>query len=67
AAVTVVDPSTLRADGLSTVLMVLGPERGLAFAAEHRIAALFVVHKEREFVSTSTAAFDELFGAGVEQ
>ena len=67
AAVTVVDPSTLRADGLSTVLMVLGPERGLTFAAEHRIAALFVVHKEREFVSTSTAAFDELFGAGVEQ
>ena len=67
AAVTVVDPSTLRADGLSTVLMVLGPERGLAFAAEHRIAALFVVHEEQEFVTTSTAAFDELFGAGVEQ
>lgn len=67
AAVTVVDPSTLRADGLSTLLMVLGPERGLAFAAEHRIAALFVVHEEQEFITTSTAAFDELFGAGVEQ
>src|SRR5690606_26175598 len=67
AAVTVVDPSTLRADGLSTLLMVLGPERGQAFAAEHGIAALFVVHEEQEFVATSTAAFDELFGAGVEQ
>ena len=67
AAVTVVDPSTLRADGLSTLLMVLGPERGLAFTAKHGIAALFVIHEEQKFVTTSTAAFDELFGAGVEQ
>ncbi len=67
AAVTVIDPSALRADGLSTVLMVLGPERGLAYAAEHRIAALFVIHEVQEFISKSTAAFDELFGAGAEQ
>jgi thiamine biosynthesis lipoprotein len=67
AAVTVVDPSTLRADGLSTVLMVLGPERGLAYAAERKIAALFVIREGQEFVSRSTEAFDELFGAGAEQ
>ena len=67
AAVTVVDPSALRADGLSTVLMVLGPERGLAYATERQIAALFVVHEGQEFISKSTAAFDELFGAGAEQ
>ncbi len=67
AAVTVVDPSTLRADGLSTVLMVLGPERGLAYAAERNIAAFFVIREGQEFVSKSTEAFDELFGAGVEQ
>ena len=67
AAVTVVDPSTLRADGLSTVLMVLGPERGLAFAAERKIAAFFVVREGQEFVSRSTEAFNELFGAGAEQ
>ncbi|MEK0362586.1 FAD:protein FMN transferase [Pseudomonas sp. CBC3] len=67
AAVTVVDPSTLRADGLSTVLMVLGPDRGLAYAAERKIAALFVIREGRKFVSRSTEAFDELFGAGVEQ
>ncbi|HCJ29250.1 MAG TPA: thiamine biosynthesis protein ApbE [Pseudomonas sp.] len=66
AAVTVVDPSTLRADGLSTVLMVLGPERGLAYAAERKIAAFFVVREGQEFVSRSTEAFDELFGAGAE-
>lgn len=67
AAVTVVDPSTLRADGLSTVLMVMGPERGLAYAAERDIAAFFVIHEGQEFVSKSTKAFDELFGAGAEQ
>jgi len=67
AAVTVVDPSTLRADGLSTVLMVLGPERGLAFAAERKIAAFFVIREGQEFVSRSTEAFNELFGAGAEQ
>jgi thiamine biosynthesis lipoprotein len=67
AAVTVVDPSTLRADGLSTVLMVLGPERGLAFAAERQIAAFFVIREGQKFVSRSTEAFDELFGAGAEQ
>ncbi|WP_217476829.1 FAD:protein FMN transferase [Stutzerimonas stutzeri] len=67
AAVTVVDPSTLRADGLSTVLMVLGPERGLAYAAKHKIAAFFVVREGQEFISKSTEAFDELFGAGAEQ
>lgn len=67
AAVTVVDPSALQADGLSTVLMVLGPERGLAYADQHAIAAFFVTREGQEFSSRSTAAFDELFGAGVVQ
>lgn len=67
AAVTVFDPSTLRADGLSTVLMVMGPERGLTYAAERNIAAFFVIREGQEFVSKSTEAFDELFGAGAEQ
>lgn len=67
AAVTVVDPSALRADGLSTVIMVLGPERGLAYADQHAIAAFFVTREGQEFISSSTAAFDELFGAGAVQ
>ncbi|MCJ0974321.1 FAD:protein FMN transferase [Pseudomonas sp. PS1] len=67
AAVTVVDKSTLRADGLSTLLMVLGPERGLAYATQRDIAAFFVIHEGQEFISKSTEAFDELFGAGAEQ
>lgn len=67
AAVTVFDRSTLRADGLSTVLMVLGQERGLAYAQERDIAAFFVIREGQGFVSKSTAAFDEHFGAGAEK
>jgi thiamine biosynthesis lipoprotein len=57
AEVTVLDASTLRADGLSTLLMVLGPERGFAFAQEHGIAALFVRRTASGFQSQASAAF----------
>lgn len=67
ASVTVIDASTLRADGLSTALMVLGPERGFAFAEQEAIAAFFVIREGQGFVTKSTKAFDELFGAGVGQ
>jgi len=67
AAVTVADRSTLRADGLSTVLMVLGTERGLAFAEELGIAAFFVTRAGEGFVTQSTRAFEQLFAAGEEQ
>lgn len=67
AAVTVLDNSAMQADGLSTVLMVLGPEQGLAFAEAEKIAALFVVRDENGFVSHSTAAFDALFPTQGEQ
>lgn len=67
AAVTVADPSTLRADGLSTVLMVLGPERGLAFAEQAGIAAFFVTRDGEGFVTQSSVAFEQLFAAGEEQ
>jgi thiamine biosynthesis lipoprotein len=64
ASVTVVDPSTLRADGLSTLLMVLGPERGYAFAERRDIAAFFVVRSDNGFDSRATPAFERRFGAG---
>lgn len=67
AAVTVFDRSTLRADGLSTVLMVMGQDSGLAYAQAHDIAAFFVIREGQGFVSKSTTAFDELFGAGAEK
>ena len=63
AQVSVVDRSVQRADGLSTLLMVLGSERGLAFAEREGIAALFVSRTEQGFVSHGSSAFTQQFGA----
>lgn len=43
--VTVLAPTCMEADGLATALFVLGPDEGLAFAARHGLAALFVEKK----------------------
>ncbi|GIZ13381.1 FAD:protein FMN transferase [Pseudomonas sp. NCCP-436] len=67
AAVTVVDPSTLRADGVSTLLMALGPEAGLAFAERYAIAAFFVTREGESFRTHGTTAFEQLFAAGEAQ
>jgi thiamine biosynthesis lipoprotein len=64
AAVTVVDASTLRADGLSTLLMVLGPEGGYAFAERRGIAAFFVTRTDQGFATRATPAFERRYGAG---
>jgi thiamine biosynthesis lipoprotein len=45
AAVTVLAPSCMAADALSTALAVLGPVDGLAFAARHGLAARFLVRR----------------------
>lgn len=67
AAVTVADSSALRADGLSTSLMVLGPEQGLAYAEQAGIAAFFVTREGTGFVTRGTTAFEQQFAAGEEQ
>lgn len=64
AAVTVAHASALQADGLSTVLMVMGPERGYTFAEGEGIAAFFVSRSGEGFETKSTTAFEALFGAG---
>ncbi len=64
AAVTVVHPQATWADGLSTLLMVLGPEQGEAFARSHDLAAFFVIHEGEAFVTRSTPAFDALLARG---
>lgn len=61
AAVTVVDESALRADGLSTLLMVLGPEAGEAYAEARGIAAFFVIRDGQGFVSHGSSRFLERF------
>lgn len=45
ASVTVLHPECMQADALATVLTVLGPGEGLAFAEIHNIAALFFERK----------------------
>ena len=65
ASVTVIDRSTLMADGVSTLLLILGPERGLAYAEQHQVAAFFVLRSNTGFVTRTSQAFDRLeAGAG---
>lgn len=71
ASVTVAHASALQADGLSTLLMALGPEAGYDYASAHVLAALFITRtgegkNEGEnggFATRSTAAFDAAFSA----
>ncbi|WP_433884916.1 FAD:protein FMN transferase [Pseudomonas vranovensis] len=60
ASVTVFDRSTLMADGYSTLLLILGPERGWEFALRHGIGAVFVTRVADGFVSRSTPAFAQV-------
>jgi thiamine biosynthesis lipoprotein len=47
--------------------MVLGPERGEAFAERAEIAALFISHSGDGFVSHASTHFTRRFGAGATQ
>ena len=58
ASVTVLAPTTMQADALSTALMVLGPEAGLALARREGIAALFIAKTSRGFVERVTPEFE---------
>ncbi|MHC6224877.1 FAD:protein FMN transferase [Pseudomonas sp. X10] len=60
AAVTVLDPSALVADGYSTLLLILGPEQGWDFAIRHGIAAVLVTRTKGGFVSRTTPEFQRL-------
>ncbi|UJJ31254.1 FAD:protein FMN transferase [Halopseudomonas maritima] len=60
AAVTVLDPSAMRADGLSTVLMIMGEEAGWDYAVSHQIPAFFVVRAGELFESRATPRFTAL-------
>ncbi|UVJ46594.1 FAD:protein FMN transferase [Pseudomonas sp. LS1212] len=60
AAVTVLDSSALMADGLSTLLMILGPQEGWDYALQHEIAAFFVMHADKGFATRVTPAFEQM-------
>ena len=55
--VTVIHPSSMTADGLSTAMMVMGEEKALAFAEENDIAALLIYKSENGFIEQSTVKF----------
>ncbi|MEZ5560763.1 MAG: FAD:protein FMN transferase [Pseudomonadales bacterium] len=58
ASVTVLHASTMWADGYATLLNVLGPEQGMAFARAHELAVLFLVRGANGFEERYTAAFE---------
>lgn len=66
ASVTVIHPSALMADGLSTLLLILGPERAWDYAEKHDIGAFFVIRADTGFVIRTSAAFERLSGAKVD-
>ena len=59
--VTVIAPSSMTADGLSTALMVMGVEQGMAFATKNDLAALFIYKSEHGFNEQFTVKFKQYF------
>ena len=61
ASVTVLDDLAVRADGLSTALMVLGPDEGFALAERLDLAALFITRDDSGgFTERATRRFNTL-------
>ena len=46
---TVITPTALEADGLDTALMVMGPEKAMAFAKQQRLAVYLVIKTDKGF------------------
>jgi thiamine biosynthesis lipoprotein len=63
ASVSVIDVTASRADALATALMVMGPDQGQAFAAEHELAVLFMVRSDGAVTPVVSAAFDAFLAA----
>lgn len=57
--VTVITPSSMTADGLSTMLMVMGAEQGMKFAQQHGLAVLFISKTEHGFTEQFTVKFKQ--------
>lgn len=57
--VTVIHPSSMTADGLSTAMMLLGEERALKFAQENDLAAYLIIKTENGFNEQFTVKFKQ--------
>lgn len=60
AAVTVVSDTSAEADALATALLVMGPDDGMRFARESRIAAFFLLRLEQGIEERVTPEFEAL-------
>jgi len=61
ASVTVINPSSMRADAMATALMVLGPEVGYELAERQKLAALFILRDSDGFQERATPKFGQVF------
>ena len=57
ASVTVIEHSCMRADALATAIMVMGPDKGLAFANQHHLAIFMLVKHNDGFSEKYSNAF----------
>ena len=62
ASVTVIHPSAMMADGLSTLLLILGPEQAWDYAQKHRIGVFFVLRDNDRFVVRTNDVFERMIG-----
>lgn len=56
--VTVIHPSSMTADGLSTALMVMGEKQAFEFAEQHQLAAYLIFKTEDGFDAKATSKFE---------
>lgn len=64
ASVSVVHPSGACADAMATALMVLGREKGFAFAEQHDLVTFFIVRQSHNFQAKATSRFRPLLASG---
>ncbi len=57
ASVTVIEDSCMRADALATAIMVMGPDKGMAFANRHQLAIFMLVKQNDKFIEKYSNAF----------
>lgn len=60
ASVTTIAADCMHADSIGTAIMVLGPEQGMAYAAEHGLAVLLILHDGQDFEERISPAFADL-------
>jgi len=64
ASATVLDALAVRADALSTALMVMGPDEAMRFATERALPALFLIRRpDGSFDEWASPAFDDAWPA----